>query len=291
MTINSSSQRLGAGFLRKMHASLDADGNPGDARLAHYDFKLSDQLIPLNQRIGQSIAIEFSGNICCINCNRSIQKSFNQGYCFPCFKALAECDLCIMRPETCHFHRGTCRDEAWALTHCMQPHYVYIANSSGLKVGITRGTQIPTRWIDQGAIQAMPIFKVAKRYHAGLLETAIKKHVSDRTDWRKMLKGGAAIADFTARAKQVIDATEADIAAIVVADEAAVWWQRLNQSAIEIRYPVQAYPRQVTSLNLDKTAVVSGKLLGIKGQYLIFDNGVINIRKFGGYEVTLVVQG
>jgi hypothetical protein len=47
------------------------------------------------------------------------------------------------------------------------------------------------------------------------------------------------------------------------------------------------YPTKVVSLNFDKTPVISGVLEGIKGQYLLLDVGVLNIRKFSSYNLTL----
>ena len=256
------------------------------AQTVEYSLPVGDQVIPLNASIGKPIELEYSGKITCINCGRQSKKSFSQGYCFPCFKSLAECDMCIMRPETCHFHLGTCRDDAWAEAHCMQDHYVYIANSSGLKVGITRGTQLPTRWIDQGALQAVAMFRVKNRYFSGLLEATIKKFVSDRTDWRKMLKGGERLDDFRQKADSIVEQAKADVEILKAAD-GILQWEVLDEPVIEIHYPVERYPEKVSSLNFDKTPRVSGILHGIKGQYLILDSGVINIRKFSGYEVAL----
>ena len=249
-----------------------------------YKLPIADDLIEMNPLIGQSLTLSFSGNIYCINCGRKTNKSFNQGYCFPCFRSLAECDQCIMRPELCHFDQGTCRDEAWGLANCMQPHIVYLANSSGLKVGITRQSQIPTRWMDQGATAAMPLFEVATRLTSGLVEVMFKTHISDRTDWRKMLKGVPDEVDLKAKGEELVEMVEDDIAQE----------QRIKISDFEIltspdvytfNYPVEHYPEKVKAHNLDKTPTVVGQLQGIKGQYLIFDNGVLNIRKYGGYEI------
>ena len=135
-----------------------------------YRIPVGDELFPISDRVGHDIQIQFLGKIFCIECGRETKKSFSQGYCFPCFKTLAACDMCIMKPETCHHHLGTCRQPDWAESHCMQDHFVYLANSSGIKVGITRGNQLPTRWIDQGASQAIPVFRVKNRLHSGLLE-------------------------------------------------------------------------------------------------------------------------
>jgi hypothetical protein len=58
-----------------------------------------------------------------------------------------------------------------------------------------------------------------------------------------------------------------------------------DEQRVDIQYPVEQYPEKVKSLNLDKTPSVEGVLLGIKGQYLLLDSGVINIRKYSGYKL------
>jgi hypothetical protein len=189
-----------------------------------------------------------------------------------------------MKPETCHFDEGTCRQTEWGEFNCFIPHYVYLANSSGIKVGITRGTQIPTRWIDQGAGQALPIFQVATRLQSGLLEVAIKEHVSDRTDWRKMLKGEAEALDLISIRDELLEKCSAEIEAIRVEQDGAAIKQ-IDESVVDIRYPVTEYPKKVKSLNFDKQPEIEGTLMGIKGQYLILDTGVLNIRKFSGYNM------
>ncbi len=269
------------GQLKKMYARLESD----KSKPVQYELPIGDQLVALNPLIGKPIKLTYTGKILCIHCNRSIKKSFNQGYCYPCFTSLAQCDMCIMKPETCHYAAGTCREPSWGEAFCFKPHVVYLANSSGIKVGITRQTQIPTRWIDQGAVQALPIFKVPSRYISGLVEIAIAKHVSDKTSWQKMLKAKAEPVDLLAKRDELI---------AVCATELADIGQRFGQQALElladepvvdIHFPVDNYPVKVKSFNLDKEAEVVGVLHGIKGQYLLLDTGVINIRKFAGYEV------
>ncbi len=252
-----------------------------------YFLPLSDESIPLNAMIGQSLSLVFNGQIHCIHCGRKTNKSFNQGYCFPCFRSLAQCDMCILKPEQCHFHEGTCREPDWALGHCMQPHIVYLANSSGIKVGITRRTQIPTRWIDQGAVQALPILQVEERFHAGLIEIVLKEHVSDRTNWRRMLKGESTKADLIEKRDFLFEKCHQKIQEIQQRFGDDSIKKTDDHEAIMIEYPVEEYPTKIKSFNFDKHPDVSGTLLGIKGQYLIFDTGVINIRKFGGYQVEL----
>lgn len=250
-----------------------------------YNLLLDDQQLSLNDFIGQTVHMRHTGAIHCLACNRKTKKSFNQGFCYPCFRRLAQCDSCIIKPELCHFDAGTCREPDWAQSHCMQPHYVYLANSSGVKVGITRNNQIPTRWIDQGAHQALPIFKVANRRLSGLVEVILKQHVSDRTDWRRMLKGEPEPVDLVARRDELLAASDSALKEIVAKFQPAAVEPLTDGIAVDINYPVTEYPKKVTAHNFDKTSEVSGQLLGIKGQYLILDTGVLNIRKFGGYKI------
>ena len=269
------------GNLRKMKVDLMSP--------VQYQLPLSDQLVNLNDFLGERISLIYRGQINCIHCDRTVKKTFSQGYCYPCFISLAQCDLCIMKPETCHFEAGTCREPAWAEDFCFQPHYVYLANSSGVKVGITRETQIPIRWIDQGAVQALPIIKVQSRYISGLIEVVIAKHVSDKTSWQRMLKDQVEAVDLELKRDELLKECEAEITDIKtkVGDTAIEVLKETE--VVDIHFPVEVYPNKVKSLNFDKTPEISGILQGIKGQYLLFDTGVINIRKFSGYEVELLV--
>ena len=270
---------IARGIVRKMRSRL---GQP-----VSYSARLSDNEIALNPLIDQQLKLIFSGGIYCIHCNRKTKKSFNQGYCYPCFQKLAQCDSCIIHPERCHLEQGTCREPAWGEKYCMQDHIVYLANSSGLKVGITRATQVPTRWIDQGATQALAIMRVRSRLQSGTLEMAFKQHVADKTNWRDMLKGKAAELDMAGERDRLLAACEDDIKELKDRFGFFAISVLKGIDPVSIDYPVQAYPEKITSLNFDKGQVVSGTLKGIKGQYLIFDSGVINLRRFSGYEVEL----
>jgi len=254
-----------------------------------YEMVLGENRVAMNDYIGKHVQLKFLAEINCVSCGRKTKKSFQQGYCFPCMRSLPECDGCIVKPETCHFDAGTCRDPEWGQKNCFQDHYVYLANSSGIKVGITRGSQIPTRWMDQGATQALPIFRVKNRLLSGLVEVAIKQHVSDRTDWRKMLKGVAVEVDLHQRRDELIGQCETELAELMDKYGTDAIIQLDKQELVEIEYPVLNYPEKVKSFNFDKTELVEGTLEGIKGQYLIFDSGVINMRKFGGYLVEMAV--
>jgi hypothetical protein len=265
-----------AGNVRKMRTE---HGSP-----VSYELSIGDEVLPMNALVGQSISVEHLGEINCIACGRLTKKSFQQGYCFPCMRSLPECDQCIVRPELCHFAQGTCRDPEWGQTHCMQDHYLYLANSSALKVGITRGTQIPTRWMDQGATQALPIIRADSRYNIGQLEVALKAFANDRTDWRKMLRGQAEPLDLVNEKHRLLELAEESLSAL---DENIAWSVLEDEAVYEFEYPVEHYPEKVTSLNLDKLKRVESVLQGIKGQYLILDCGVMNIRKYSGYNLKI----
>lgn len=267
-----------SGNLRKMPVSL-VDSQ------ADYQLKLvtpagESQLENLNQHLGKQISLNFSGTINCIHCARKTNKSFSQGYCYPCFRSLAACDTCIFKPELCHFSQGTCREPAWGEEHCFAPHYVYLANTSNLKIGITRQVNTPTRWLDQGAVAALPILQVNNRLASGLVETLIASQVSDKTAWQRMLKNDLVEVDLQAEANRLLEEFLPQIDQL-----ADVSYQRLEEQPLEINYPVLEYPSKIKSLNLDKTPQIAGQLMGIKGQYLILDTGVINLRKYAGYEV------
>ncbi len=154
-----------------------------------------------------------------------------------------------------------------------------------LKVGITRANQMPTRWHDQGATQALPIFRVKTRHVSGLVEVAIAKHVADKTNWRAILKGDNDVLDLPTEAERLTQAIASDLADIRLqfGQDAIV---PAEQDALTFSYPVTEHPTKISSHNFDKNPHVSGILKGIKGQYLIFDTGVINVRKFTSYEVT-----
>jgi hypothetical protein len=272
-------KNIGQGTLRKMSTRL--------SQPVEYQLRLGEEAFPLNPLIEKKISLQHSGLINCINCGRKTNKSFNSGYCYPCFQRLAECDSCIIHPEKCHFDQGTCRDPAWGERFCLQDHIVYLANSSGLKVGITRGTQVPTRWIDQGATQALAIIRVRSRLQSGEVEVMFKQFVADKTNWRDMLKGEATPLDMHAEAARLIDKCQSDLKELE--DKFGFFAISVlnGVDVVSIDYPVVSYPEKVKSLNFDKTPIVEGTLLGIKGQYLILDSGVINMRRFAGYEVAL----
>jgi hypothetical protein len=247
------------------------------AETVQYHLRLDDSEIELNSLIGSQVRLSYLDVITCSSCGKKTKKSWNQGHCYPCTLKLAECDICIVKPELCHYAKGTCREPLWGEEHCLKPHVVYLANSSGLKVGITREKQVPTRWMDQGATQALAIFKVSSRLDSGLVEKAFSQHVADKTNWQRMLKGEAELMDLKAEAQRLMQLVDSGIKKHIT--------EELKGEEYRFHYPVQVYPEKVKSLGLDKNPVIEDKLIGIKGQYLLFSQGVINIRNHSSYKV------
>ena len=268
------------GTLRKLVSKLNENN------LAEYSLPVGDDQLELNPLIGSRIKLTHTGTISCCNCGKKTKKSYSQGHCYVCMKKLASCDMCIMKPETCHFSQGTCREPEWGEANCFIPHYVYLSNTSGIKVGITRHTQVPTRWIDQGATQALPIFKVKSRHVSGLVEVALAKLIADKTHWQAMLKGNNEDIDLSEKASELIPLVE-DALADIISEHGDDAIERLESNIQVINYPVERFPAKIKSYNLDKIPEIDDQLVGIKGQYLIFENGVINIRKYTSYEVQI----
>ena len=246
-----------------------------------YNLPIGDDLVLMNDLIGKYIVFDWKKEIYCISCGKKTNKSFAQGHCYPCFINSPETSECILRPELCEAHNGIARDIEWAKKHCLKDHYVYLAISSGVKVGVTRSTQIPTRWIDQGAWKAIKLAKTPNRYIAGLIEVKLKEYISDRTHWQKMLK------NILIEGENLLEKKEEMIKYL---SEDLTQYKSINDKIIEINYPVNEYPEKVKSVGFDKFNEISGRLWGIKGQYLMFDDGtVLNIRKHTGYLINFEI--
>ena len=257
------------GTLSKMQTEL---GNP-----IQYYLVFENSFLNLNQLLGKSLEIEFQGYQC-LNCGKA-KKIFRQGFCYDCFMSSPAVGDWIMKPELSTAHLDIeDRDLEYEKRVQLQPHVVYLALSSEVKIGVTRKTQVPTRWIDQGAVQAIPIVEVPNRYLAGITEVALKNHFADKTNWQKMLKNEVPNMDLIAERNKVFDWLPTEVKEYFPKEE----------KIIQLDFPVLQYPKKVTSLNLDKTPNFSGTLSGIKGQYLLFEDGtVFNVRTFEGYVVKM----
>ncbi len=273
--------QIASGRLTKMAVS---QGKP-----VNYTLKLGEGACNPADLLGKKLRFRSNGEIRCLHCQRRTNKSFNQGYCYPCFTKLAQCDRCIMSPELCHYQQGTCREPEWGETHCMQEHIVYLANSTGLKVGITRHNQVPIRWIDQGAVAALPIFSVSSRRLSGLLEVMMKQWVADKTNWRKMLKHEVVELDMLSERDHLLELASDQLAELMEQYPGEIT-ALTDQNVWEFEYPHLSWPEKIKTFNFDKQDEVEGRLIAIKGQYLILDTGCLNIRKFTSYDVSLDVE-
>ena len=246
-----------------------------------YRLPIGEDEILMNDLIGKYISMSWDGEIYCIGCGRKTNKSFAQGYWYPCMISAPETAECILRPELCEAHNGISRDMDWAKYHCLIDHYVYLSLTSGLKVGVTRSGQIPARWIDQGASKAIILAQTSNRYEAGLIEVALKKQVSDRTIWQRMLKNEYP--------RDINLITEKQRLVEFVPDNLKSYISK-DDEVTDMNFPVNEYPEKIKSLNFDKHREIYGVLWGIKGQYLIFDDGsVLNIRRHNGYLISFDV--
>lgn len=252
-----------------------------------YSLITANGAMDLSLFIGQEFQLQATGRLTCIVCGREVRKFYGQGMCFPCLQSAPEASECIVRPELCRAHLGEGRDPDWEIAHHATEHIVYLSRTSsvspkasGIKVGVTRGTQVPTRWIDQGAVAALPIARVPFRQLAGLIEVELKASMSDRTDWRAMLcavdSAEQELLNLRERIPRVLPAQLHPY--LLPAEEPTL-----------IHYPVLHYPAKVKSVQLAKQPLVKGRLVGIKGQYLIWEDGqVLNVRNHSGCHVEII---
>ena len=260
------------GVLNKMQTQFETP--------IQYFLIFQDSFLNVNQLLNKNIEINFVG-FQCLNCGKK-KKIFRQGFCYDCFFSSPAVGDWIMKPELSTAHLGIQdRDLAYEEKVQLQPHIVYLALSSEVKVGVTRKTQVPTRWIDQGAEKAISIVEVPNRYLAGITEVALKSHFADKTNWRKMLTNDIVFTDLIKEREKLQS---------LLPDEVQEYFHLEKNDLYEMNYPVLEYPSKINSLSLDKTPNYSGKLIGIKGQYLIFEDGtVFNIRGNEGYIVRIEV--
>ena len=256
-------------LLEKMRVDL--------GEVVHYTLQSENGLIDMNAKIGQPVKLIFSGITECISCHQK-KKLFAQGFCYDCFINAPESSPCIINPELCEGHLGKGRDVEWEKNHHVQPHVVYLAVSSGLKIGVTRETQIPTRWIDQGASFAIRVAEVPYRQLAGKIEVALKQTFTDKTNWQRMLKNEIGYFDLETEKWQI---------EVLLPNDLSQYMSE-NDDITAINYPVLQFPSKIKSIGFDKTPLIEGTLLGIKGQYLLFDGDrVMNMRKHTGYHIEI----
>lgn len=260
------------GQLLKMHSE---NGKP-----IQYYLSFSGDLLNMNQLFGKKISIKHIGYQC-VNCG-SEEKIYRMGFCKKCFFESPYASETIIRPELSTAHLGIAeRDLETEQKIQLQPHIVYLAYTGDVKVGVTRESQIPTRWIDQGATFALPIAKTENRYQAGMIEVALKEHLSDKTNYKKMLQDNYEdrldLADFREKVKEYFPADFQN-------------FYRDGSEVIKLDFPYQK-PEKINVFTLDKNPEFEGILNGIKGQYLSFEGGnFINIRGHEGYVAEMEIS-
>ena len=255
------------GNINKMQTEL---ANP-----VKYFLQIGENKIEMNELIGKEIKMNFTGQINCIRCGKRTKTSFHQGFCFNCLQTAPEASESVIRPELSKSQFGIARDMEWAKKHDLADHIVYLAVSSQIKVGVTRISQIPTRWIDQGASFAIKLATTPNRHIAGVMEVFLKEYFTDKTNWRAMLKNDVnENINLQEEKQKVIQLLPAELRKYINPD---------NETT-EIQYPVQQFPQKIKSVGFDKMPIIEGVLQGIKGQYLLFENDIVlNIRKHNGY--------
>ena len=270
------------GNVRKMGSVVD------DAGQVSYRFRGADVLTPLNEVdatawVGHDVAIRFQGAINCIESGKAIRKTFGEGLSYDAFlKSPLACPS-ILRPEMSRIHEGIAlRDEAWEREHHLTPHVVYVSQTSHLKVGVTRAANVPSRWVDQGAVGAVVVANTPYRQLAGEMEVALKEVLSDKTQWRGMLQ------NVSLDEEALLEAKEECFDTLGVTYESFL---EMSDDVVSLNYPVEAYPQKVSSTKLDKCPEIVGRLVGIKGQYWLFEDGrVWNVRAHAGYRVSVEVN-
>ena len=265
------------GTIRKMEGRLEGG-------MAHYRLPLlGGETMEMNPLVGRHLKLHHNGVINDIATGERITKSYGEGYSYKNFTTLARCDLCIVKPHLCHFERGTCREPEWGKANCMVAHVVYLSETSGLKVGITRESNIPGRWIDQGASRALGLVRVKDRLTSGLIERELAQEYAQVTSWQKMLALGPESPGGDIDLKDLGERILEDYCDLL--DGLGAW--DLEGEVVSIRYPVSRPPPSLKALSLEKSPLLEGTLLGIKGQYLLFEGGVFNVRKHQGYHLRL----
>ncbi len=265
--------RQAKGDLLKMRSEVNDEQ-------VNYFLNLKDNSILINDLIGKEIILKHTGVIHCIKCGKVTKKSFAQGFCYNCMQTAPETEECVLRPNLCKAHLGVARDMEYAKEHCLRPHFVYLSNTGDVKVGVTRQSQIPTRWIDQGATSAVKICKTPNRHMAGLIEIHLGQHFTDKTHWRRMVSD---------QVDSSINMTEHREKAISLLNPEMLPFVCEDDKVYQFNYPVQKYPLIPKSLNFDSQPEIKGILTGIKGQYIMLNNEMVfNIRRHNGYEVELM---
>jgi uncharacterized protein DUF2797 len=270
---------LAEGALHGMRGELGA--------AVRYALEVGNVEVELEARLGAQLRIESLRRVTCRNCGTVTERRYGDGYCYRCFSTLARCDLCVVSPDRCHYAEGTCREPEWGETFCMRPHAVYLANSGGAKVGIARLDNVPGRFIDQGASAAMVVMTTATRQQAGFVEKAIARHLREQSDWRAIAAQTPIEIDLEALLKQLRRAAAAALEELDVRFPHQLKWVAHPQR-LDFSYPTLGRVVRLEQLRLDPERALGGALIGVRGPYLLFEQGLFNVRAHSGEHVRIV---
>jgi len=268
---------MNVGNIKKMQVKY-FDDNHNPLHKVQYYLPIGDEFVDMNILIGKKIELVYEGIINCTVCGRKTKNSFGQGSCYPCFRDAPQNSPCIIKPELCEAHLAKGRDIVWEQKNHNKEHIVYLAKSSGIKIGVTGDFPL-TRWIDQGASEAIVLAKTPYRQLAGEIEVLLKEYFTDKTSWQRMLKNEILDKDLLEEKENCFEYLPEEYHEFI--DEA-------EDEIFMINYPVLEFPKAVKSIGFDKIPIIESELKGIKGQYLIFENGIVlNIRKHNGYYISI----
>ncbi len=243
-----------------------------------YFMIVDNDRIKMNELLGSKVKFTFTGDINCQSCGALTRKSYMQGYCYNCYLTVPQTEECVLNPEKCKAHLGIARDIEYSKEHCLIRHYVYLSLTSGIKVGVTRHTQIPTRWIDQGAAKALIVAQTPNRYIAGLVEVFLKAHYNDKTNWKKMLVSDVdSSADLLAEKHKIAGLLPPVMKSLITN----------HYETVDLSYPVISIPSDLQSVDLVRDSYFEGTLTAIKGQYLIVGQSAFNVRRHSGFKVNM----
>jgi hypothetical protein len=266
--------------LRKMRTSLSEDGHAQYVLPIYHNLNLQGE-INLNELIGKQIRLASTGDIRCILHGEKLNKTFGEGLCWNGFQDSSNASPCIIHPELCKAHEGIALrgDMEWERNNHLIPHVVYLSFTSGVKVGVTSERNLLSRWIDQGARQGLIFARVPYRQLAGEFEVLLKEHISDKSNWKGMLQPMFMESSDLLATKENLLFEIPDGFQDFIDDEDKLW---------DIHFPCADRPVNPKQWKLLPDNVYEGRLKGIVGQYLIFENQqVLNIRSHAGYEVEL----
>lgn len=234
----------------------------------------------MNPLVGEEITIRFLDEIHCIESGKKIKKTFGEGLSYDRWMKSPLASPSIIRPELSRIHEGIAlRDAAWEEEYHNKPHYVYLSRTSGVKVGVTRLQNKISRWIDQGASEGIIVAETPYRQLAGLIEVALKENLADKTAWQSMLKNEIKDTESLLSKKE-------EMLNILPMDYEPFFYD--DDTITQISYPVLEYPKKLKTLKLDETGIYKGRLMGIKGQYLMFKGGLVfNVRSHAGYRISI----